>query len=355
MKKTKTRTKKKGKVARMTTNYLTNHFVICLDRSGSMQGISKNAVDTFNENANAIRDGALGSGQHSTVTLVTFGGGIENVFYRQPADRLRPYGYGEYRPDGGTPLFDAVGGIIQRLRLERDVHDPNVSYVIIVITDGEENASTRLSARAVAEMMQEVQATDRWSFAFLLPRGKAGVFQSRYGVPPGNVKEWDATAQGAAIASAAVSSGISAYYGARSVGLRSTKGFFTTDLSGVSAATVKKKLDDVRSKVIIGDVNRSTNIRDYVESAFGVPYSLGRAYYQLMKDEKVQHHKLFILRERATGVMYAGAEARQLLGMPDGVDVKVRPGDHAAWDVFVQSTSSNRKLLPGTKLAYFQG
>lgn len=36
-------------------------------------------------------------------------------------------------------------------------------------------------------------------------------------------------------------------------------------------------------------------------------------------------------------------------------DAQVKPGNHANFDIFVQSTSFNRKLVRGTKLLYFEG
>ena len=82
-------------------------------------------------------------------------------------------------------------------------------------------------------------------------------------------------------------------------------------------------------------------------------YQIGNAYYLLMKPEKVQHHKQIILREKGKEAVYAGLDARHILGLPS-VDVKVKPGDHANWDIFIQSTSVNRKLIQGTKLVYMK-
>jgi hypothetical protein len=39
-----------------------------------------------------------------------------------------------------------------------------------------------------------------------------------------------------------------------------------------------------------------------------------------------------------------------MIGLPANADAKVEPGNHANYDIFVQSTSVNRKLPRGTKL-----
>jgi len=49
------------------------------------------------------------------------------------------------------------------------------------------------------------------------------------------------------------------------------------------------------------------------------------------------------------GDVYMGDAARQMLGLPS-MHVKVGPGDHPDYTIFVQSTSMNRKLIQGTSL-----
>jgi len=329
---------------------LINHFVICLDRSGSMQPIRKNAVDTYNQNARSIRDGAKNSGQEATISLTTFGGSVLTHHFCDPVDSLSSE-YSDYRPMGTTPLFDAVANMIYKLKDRKDSEDDNVSYMFIIITDGEENASS-IQADEFNRLVASVQKTDRWSFAFLVPPNAARNFCLKFNIPEGNVKEWEATARGMQEAARQVDAGISSYYATRSLGMKSTTGFFQTDMAKISVHEVKNRLVDIRDKVKLIDVNRTSAIREFVERELGQSYQTGRAFYQLIKDEKIQYHKKVMLKDRGDNAVYAGTEARHLLGLPDGVDVRVRPGDHANWDIFVQSTSVNRKLLPGTKLLY---
>lgn len=335
---------------------LVNHFVICLDRSGSMQPIQRKAVDTFNQHVRSIREGAEKSGQESTVSLITFGGDINERFFCEPVNSLQTYDYNEYRPNGGTPLFDAVGKTIDKLCLRNDAQDENVSYVFIVITDGEENTSSvypTSNPEKLCKRMAAVQKTDRWSFAFLLPPHSSQEFCRKFGMPEGNVKEWAATRQGLAEAARAVDVGITNYYTSRSTGKKSVMGFFKTDMTNVTPSEVKRKLVDIKDRVHIVEVLKNASIRDFVENELHMEYKTGNAYYLLMKDEKVQYHKQIILREKGKEAVYAGQDARQILGLPD-VDVKVKPGDHANWDIFIQSTSVNRKLISGTKLVYMK-
>jgi len=49
-----------------------------------------------------------------------------------------------------------------------------------------------------------------------------------------------------------------------------------------------------------------------------------------------------------------GPDARDLIGLPAGGTEKVIPGNHANYDIYIQSTSNNRRLVRGTKLIYFK-
>jgi len=59
------------------------------------------------------------------------------------------------------------------------------------------------------------------------------------------------------------------------------------------------------------------------------------------------------IRDRKTGEVYSGIQARDLLGIPHSGTVKLNPGSSTKFDVFVQSTSVNRKLVPGTQVMYW--
>lgn len=330
-----------------------SHFVICLDRSGSMGSLREAAVKSFNENVAAIREGAKTSGQKATISLLTFGGSIKTEKFCDSLDDVETLTTRDYFPAGGTPLFDTVKVAVDQLQARYDAKDSNVSYLFVVITDGEENDSKEWISANFQEHMKRLQATDRYSFAFLLPKGAKRNFCSRYGIPEGNVQEWETTEKGMEYATQQVNAGISSYYDSRSKGLRSTSNFFTTDLSGLKTGDLwKAGLTPINNLVKVSDVNRTANIREFAEKELKVNYLIGRAFYQLTKDEKVQGHKKVMLRDRNTGNIYAGDQARQLLGLTTTQEVKVRPGDHANWDIFVQSTSTNRKLTPGTKLLY---
>jgi hypothetical protein len=84
-------------------------------------------------------------------------------------------------------------------------------------------------------------------------------------------------------------------------------------------------------------------------------YLKGAAFYQLTKTEaRVSHTKLIAVRDRTTGKFYAGADARKMIGLPTDRNARLHPGDHGNFDIFIQSESVNRLLVPGTGLMYWE-
>jgi hypothetical protein len=121
-----------------------------------------------------------------------------------------------------------------------DADDKNTSFLLIVQTDGEENSSVRFkNPETLNNLIRSVQSTDRWSIAILVPLGAKDWFCSRFKIPEGNVKEWEVSVYGAKVASVATQQGLGSYFQSRSIGVRSTKSFFTTNLSKVKKSDVQ--------------------------------------------------------------------------------------------------------------------
>lgn len=99
------------------------------------------------------------------------------------------------------------------------------------------------------------------------------------------------------------------------------------------------------------DVTCRQSIKSFVQS-FGIVFKQGRGFYQLSKKEKVSAQKEIILMEHQTGNFYTGSEARNLIGLPLTESAQLIPNSNLHYDVFIQSCSHNRILIPGTKFLY---
>jgi hypothetical protein len=116
---------------------------------------------------------------------------------------------------------------------------------------------------------------------------------------------------------------------------------------------VKKQLVDISSQVAVFKVKStegSIQIRDFVEQRTKKPMAKGTAFYQLTKTENVQDYKQLAIRDKLKGTVFSGFAARDMLGLPQTGEVKLAPGSHGQYDIFIQSTSINRKLVENTNV-----
>lgn len=73
-----------------------------------------------------------------------------------------------------------------------------------------------------------------------------------------------------------------------------------------------------------------------------------------MKPEKaVQDHKKICILDKKTNAIYTGAAARSLLNLPSSGTVSLRPAKSSKFDIFIQSTSTNRKVKENSRILYW--
>lgn len=131
--------------------------LIILDESGSMYSIKNLAVTGVNETVQTIKSAQEQyEDQEHLVSLVTFNSkSVKTIWDRQSADSVNEIGDNDYRPDCGTPLYDAMGRALNELR--GYVAD-NDKVLVTVITDGYENASVEYSGTAIKALVEELRA-----------------------------------------------------------------------------------------------------------------------------------------------------------------------------------------------------
>jgi len=335
-----------------------NYAGLARDHSSSMQGIAKAAMADYNGTVRAIRAGSTANNQDTLVSTVRFGNRVHRELVNSNVQVIQPIT--SYPADGMTALWDAVWELIDIMEVVPDADDPNVSFIVNVTTDGEENNSRHTIEDLLARMHEKTK-TDRWTFAFRVPRGRAKQTLMQYGIPEGNILEWDTTARGMAVAQQQSEQAYTQFFADRSSGMKSTTKFFA-NLADVSIKDIQQyaangDLTDISSEVKyfpVSNAEAGTQIREFVEKKTGAPLLKGAAFYQLVKTEpKVQANKRIAIRNKTTGAVYAGDAARQMLALPLIGTVRLAPDELGDFEVFIQSTSVNRKVDAGTKLMYW--
>jgi hypothetical protein len=343
-----------------------SYIGLACDHSGSMRGLAKKAADDLNGLILAIADAGRNHDIDSVVSVVKFGvipktqgyfgtrSGCERFVTLSSVNALRRVE--DYEAEGSTPLFDAVGMLIEQFEKLPDANDKGVAFMITALTDGEENSSSSWNATSLMHKITKLQATGKWSFLFRVPRGYEGRLSREFHIPPGNIQVWDQTPEGFAKSTTETAAGFERYYGGFKTGTYATESFFT-DLTKVTTADAERHLDEISTKVIIWEADIDGEmIQPFCERKTRKPYMKGHAYYELGKREKVQLNKKVLIEHLHSGKVYTGPEARKMVGL-DGASgtASVKPGSHGEWRVYVQSTSINRKLPLNTHVAYWDG
>ena len=323
---------------------------IAKDHSGSMHSLTRPALADYNETLKALQAASANTDMPTIASVVKLGGSVILATKNWNIQDVQPET--SYATSGGTPLFDAVNKLIGTLELADGASDPNSTFLIMAITDGEENTS-HISAAAISEKMKKLQATDRWTFVFRVPKGYARKL-TRLGIPAGNIQEWEQTESSLRESTTINAAAVANYYGNVSRGLTASKTFYT-DMSKTSVDQVRTQMIDISKEVAVYVTTERLEIASFLTKMSGHIYVKGTGFYQLSKAEKaVQDYKLIVVRNKKHGAVYHGGTARMILGLPSSGTIKIIPGNHGDWDIYIQSTSTNRILPAGTSVLYWK-
>lgn len=342
-------------------NYI-NHVAFVIDASGSMSGLGDAVVKVMDAQIEELATLSQKMGQETRVTVYAFASAHQIWCIHFDMDVMRkPSLRGRYRTYDMTALIDATMLSIKDLQQTFTKYGDH-SFLVFAITDGHENDS-KLPPSALQKELASLD--ESWTVSCLVPNEQGERSAIKMGFKPGNILIWDATSrEGLERASQVMSQATSTYMTNRTKGIRGTRNLFQVDEAKLKAEVVKaanlKPLDP--SQYLLVPVPYDIAIKDFVEQCT-TNYQVGTAYFQLNSGRKptgragviVQGTKQILVREKATNKVFGGQEARQLVGLPDHnvtVDPTKTDGD---FDIFVQSTSLNRKLFAGTQLLLLTG
>lgn len=164
-----------------------------LDRSGSMNVIAEYVVQGFDE---FIAEQRKEKG-NATMTLVQFDDEDihDVVFDARPLAEVKSIA-GRFRPRGMTPLHDAVALLLDRAEahLRQSGADP-ADQLVVIYTDGHENASRRWTAPAIFERIEGLRKAG-WTFVFNGANQDSYATGSAIGVVKGNTSNFTASPTG---------------------------------------------------------------------------------------------------------------------------------------------------------------
>jgi hypothetical protein len=327
-------------------NYI-NHIALVIDASASMQRLTQQVIKVADSQIQHLAQRSKELDQETRITLYTFdySTNIKCVFYDKDVLRM-PSLAGLYKPDGMTALVDATLKAMDDLAKTPELYGDH-AFLVYVLTDGAENASKSGSHIDLSRRLGSLK--DNWTVAVFVP-DQSGKFEAKkFGFPADNIAIWDTSNKGILEVGNQIRQTTDAFMHGRTVGTRGYKNLFALSTDNVTKASVASLTKLHAGQYRLLKVDDTAVIAPFVESHTKRAYKMGEAYYQLSKPEKIQPTKNVVIYENKTHYVYAGKDARSLLGLPDH-EIKVAPASHPDYTIFVQSGSVNRKLIAGTKL-----
>ena len=145
-------------------------YHLIVDKSSSMSDCIPQTINGFNEQVSKIRElQQQYPEQELSIGLTTFNHEVYEHFYQSRPEMVNQLSTNTFRPDGSTALLDAVGlstkHIEELMKIQRV--DTDTTVVIVILTDGEENASKFYTLKDIKAMISRLQETGKWTFSFL--------------------------------------------------------------------------------------------------------------------------------------------------------------------------------------------
>ena len=145
--------------------------LIIVDESGSMGGLEAVTLSGINETIGTVKEAQIqfADTQEHYLTLVTFdtrvrqADSIRTLIDAQPIEQVGEFK--NYRPHGSTPLYDAVGMSLTKLK-GRIKDDENATGVVTILTDGLENASREWRADGLRQLIEQL-TEEGWTFSYM--------------------------------------------------------------------------------------------------------------------------------------------------------------------------------------------
>lgn len=197
-----------------TPTKIVNNVLIVLDESGSMDSVRQATVNGFNEQLTALKDD--GENEETRVTLVAFSDRCRVILNAVKASEVEPLTIDKYNPRGSTALFTAIRtGIDTLLASVNDPASNENAFLVVIISDGEENSSHVNDKISVPNRIKELTAQKNWTFTYLGANVDITKIADSLNLYAGNVASFNQTKHGTASAMSSVSRGIADYKSVR--------------------------------------------------------------------------------------------------------------------------------------------
>ena len=145
----------------MTETTKATDITMIIDRSGSMGSIREQVIRSFND---FLAEQKAVKGE-ANISLIQFDDQYEVNYEGVDIQDAAELNATTYEPRGMTALNDAIGRTITNMKVR--LQDTNDNVVVVITTDGMENASVEYSRSQIREMIKECEEKLGWKFIYL--------------------------------------------------------------------------------------------------------------------------------------------------------------------------------------------
>jgi len=132
-----------------------------------MSSIKSLIISGFNELVQSVKgiEGQFPEQEH-LISMVSFNAlNIKMLHFIDPVAKLDAINESTYSPSSMTPLYDAMGFGISKMKHYLKGKD-NYSVLVTILTDGEENASKEYTGLAIKNLVSEL-TLENWTFTYI--------------------------------------------------------------------------------------------------------------------------------------------------------------------------------------------
>lgn len=213
-----------------------NHIALVIDRSGSMQGIRQETINSINEQLDVLEDSK--DDQEDRVTVVTFNGKVDAPRFFPLNERFTEE---DYEPRGSTALLDAIGKTVDMFQQVEVKKYEDAAYLLVILSDGEENASKEYTREQIKSVIKELEEQGNWTFTFIGASKSALKEVQSFGFEAANTSAFAATPLGMNVAASGMACGLTFYKNARGMGETKVTNFYNPSSSIVDASSGTSK------------------------------------------------------------------------------------------------------------------
>lgn len=133
-------------------------IIFVMDESGSMVNMGNEPWQGLNNFVNKQKESNI----DFNFTLIFFNSNTKFIHKNLDSEKIEDLIEENYRPNGTTALYDAIGeGIEYQKSQSMD------KVIFVILTDGLENSSQEYNKKSIQKMVHELETKNKWEFIYL--------------------------------------------------------------------------------------------------------------------------------------------------------------------------------------------